>query len=70
MDCAQPTDCEFFLGAQHGVQIWPILGRCWAHLLSRVGDRPTDTILHAQFHFLIFAKVFKAKYSTKIWLSE
>ena len=22
------------------------------HVLSRVGDRPTATILHAQFHFL------------------
>ena len=34
------------------------------HLLSRVGDRPTATILHAQFHLLIFAH--NAKYSTKV----
>ena len=30
-------------------------------LLSRVGDRPTATILQAQFHFLIFAWFFKGK---------
>ena len=35
-------------------------------ILSRVGDRPTATILQVQFHFLIFALFFKAKYSTKI----
>ena len=34
-------------------------------VLSRGGDRPTATILHAQFHFLIFALLFKAKYLTK-----
>ena len=35
-------------------------------ILSRVGDRPTATILQAQFHFFDFCLVFKAKYSTKI----
>ena len=33
---------------------------------SRVGDRPTATILQVQFHFVIFAWFFNAKYSTKI----
>ena len=36
---------------------------------SRVGDRPTATILHAQLHFFIFAWVFIAKYSSKIYPS-
>ena len=42
----------------------------YIYILSRVGDRPTATILHAQFHFLIFAWVFKSKYATKICPSQ
>ena len=37
---------------------------------SRVGDRPTATILHAQFHFLTFAWVFKSKYLIKTYPSQ
>ena len=36
------------------------------HVLSRVGDRPTATILHTQLNFVFFAWVFMAEYSTKI----
>ena len=41
-----------------------LLGPSWARLsfiksiLSRVGDRPTATILQAQFHFVDFCLVF------------
>ena len=31
------------------------------HILSRVGDRPTATILQAQFHFVDFCMVFQGK---------
>ena len=39
-------------------------------VLSRVGDRPTATILQVQFHFLEFCLVFKTKYLTKICPSQ
>ena len=35
-------------------------------ILSRVGDRPTATILHAQFHLFDFCMVFEGKTFTKI----
>ena len=31
------------------------------YILSRVGDRPTATILQAQFHFVYFCLVFYGK---------
>ena len=34
-------------------------------ILSRVGDRPTATILHAQMHFFDFAEAFKANIRPK-----
>ena len=56
-------EVKIFLGTNSGANLTKLL---WLrdHLLSRVGDRPTATILHAQFHIfflLSFALVFKAK---------
>ena len=42
----------------------------YAKILSRVGERPSATILHAQFHFWIFAWVFKANIQPKYALLE
>ena len=46
--------------APHSILLYHII------LLSRVGDRPTATILQVQFSFFDFCQFFKAKYSTKI----
>ena len=68
--------CKLFVQALAGLQVNVILAiellwRLIWRLQSRVGDRPTATILQVQFHFfLIFAWVFKTKYSTKICPSQ
>ena len=38
-----------------------VLTRLSSHILSRVGDRPTATILQVQFHFFDFCLIFQSK---------